>query len=265
MKKIPTIFKRDTKDRQSIMPEPNTACGWVFSGEGVATRKYDGTCCMVTEGSLYKRREVKKGVAPPSNFVQADADEITGKVVGWVPVDSESAEDTWYRAAFVDGMPDGTYELLGPKVQGNPEGLTGHVLLKHSDAEVFADVPRTFEALRTWLSGRDIEGIVFHHPDGRMAKIKKRDYGQLRRKQHEPTSAEAITLEGEPLMGLHAVFHGTELSQAQADAVLPLMKTAASMTANRLEKECLQAMEAAGCPFLGRLPERFTKHGLADR
>ena len=42
------------------------------------------------------------------------------------------------------------------------------------------DVPRTFDALREWMKSKDIEGIVFHHSDGRMAKIKKRDYGQKR-------------------------------------------------------------------------------------
>jgi len=38
------------------------------------------------------------------------------------------------------------------------------------------------EGLREWFKGRDIEGLVFHHPDGRMAKIKKRDFG-LKRKE----------------------------------------------------------------------------------
>jgi hypothetical protein len=46
---------------------------------------------------------------------------------------------------------------------------------------MYPDAPRTFNELREWLSGMDIEGIVFHHPDGRMAKIKKRDFG-IRRK-----------------------------------------------------------------------------------
>jgi len=35
--------------------------------------------------------------------------------------------------------------------------------------------------LRDWIKPLDIEGLVFHHPDGRMAKIKKRDFG-FRRK-----------------------------------------------------------------------------------
>ena len=72
-------------------------------------------------------------------------------------------------------------ELIGPKVQGNHENFTEHVLISHVATGLHPDAPRTFEGLRDWLQGMDIEGIVFHHPDGRMAKIKKRDFG-LKRK-----------------------------------------------------------------------------------
>lgn len=34
-----------------------------------------------------------------------------------------------------------------------------------------------FQQLVDFLSDRDTEGIVWHHPDGRMCKIKKRDLG----------------------------------------------------------------------------------------
>jgi hypothetical protein len=78
-------------------------------------------------------------------------------------------------------LPDGTYELVGPKIQGNAEGFVEHVLVSHDLTGMYPDAPRTFNELREWLSGMDIEGIVFHHPDGRMAKIKKRDFG-IRRK-----------------------------------------------------------------------------------
>lgn len=174
MKKIPTIFKRNPDNMCEILPEPHPDCAWVFAGEGVATRKYDGTCCLIEGGKFYKRRELKDGTKSPQDFVLADYDAVTGKAVGWVLVDDG---DKWHLAAWKDGLLDGTYELLGPKIQGNPEGYREHVLLKHSEAEQFVDVPRTFEELREWLVSRDIEGLVFHHPDGRMAKIKKRDYG----------------------------------------------------------------------------------------
>jgi hypothetical protein len=37
-----------------------------------------------------------------------------------------------------------------------------------------------FDGLRAWLAERDIEGLVFHHSDGRMAKIRKADFGLAR-------------------------------------------------------------------------------------
>jgi len=121
--------------------------------------------------------------------VLADYDGGTGKTVGWIPVSFESKEDRWHVEAFmarselVDSIAkfiDGTYELLGPKVQGNPEKIADHILFRHKGAVTYPDAPREFTALSKWLEGKDIEGLVFHHPDGRMAKIKKRDFGQRR-------------------------------------------------------------------------------------
>ncbi len=180
MRKIPTIFERDWEgDRSRVINKPHTDCGWVFRGEGMATRKIDGTCCLVRDGKLFKRRELKKGERHPSDFEVADFDEETRKTVGWVPA-SDDSSDRWHREAFIPDMADGTYELVGPKVQGNPEGYERHTLVRH-DALVMADQPpRDFDALAAWLAGKDIEGVVFHHPDGRMGKIKLRDFG-LRR------------------------------------------------------------------------------------
>lgn len=181
MKKIPTIFQRDPERMQRVTDKQNPECGWVFDGEGVATRKYDGTCCLVKDGKLWKRREIKKGQPRPEGFEIADYDEVTGKTVGWMPV-SDGKEDRWHVEAFGSGRhPDGTYELCGPKVQNNPEGFDAHILVQHSKAARYDNVPRTFDGLRNFLEKRDIEGIVFHHPDGRMAKIKKRDFEQHRK------------------------------------------------------------------------------------
>lgn len=188
MKKIPTIFDRDWDgDRSRVVNSPHRDCEWVFAGEGFATRKIDGTCCRVNGGKLFKRRELRKGEAPPTNFEMIGADSETGKVVGWVPV-GDGPEDRWHREAFERGdlngdpVPDGTYELVGPKVQGNPEGYREHRLVPHIfEALGMAEQPpRTFDGLREWLAGKDIEGIVFHHPDGRMGKIKLRDFGLKR-------------------------------------------------------------------------------------
>lgn len=186
MKKIPTIFERDWNgDRSRVINKEHPECGWVFDGKGVATRKVDGSCCLVQDGKLYKRRELRQTDGIPAEFEKADYDAETGKTVGWMPV-GEGPEDRYHREAWEAAgiILDGTYELLGPKVQGNPEHARASLLVRHGEgmAGEIADVPRTFEGLREWLAGRDIEGIVFHHPDGRMAKIKLRDFGLKRQK-----------------------------------------------------------------------------------
>lgn len=183
MKKIPTMFERDWNgDRSRVLPVVTKGCEWVGAGEGVATRKLDGTCCMIRGGMLLKRRELRQGDKEPPLFERADFDEETGKTVGWVSVGG-GAENQWHLMALSEQprWEDGTYELIGPKVQGNPEHWPGHQLIRHGSI-VEDDVPRSFDGLREWLSTQDIEGIVFHHPDGRMAKIKLRDFGLRRQK-----------------------------------------------------------------------------------
>lgn len=188
MKKIPTIFERDWEsDRSRVLDVPNPKADWVFAGEGVATIKLDGMCAMIRENKLYKRRELREGERPPFLFEAADFDEETGKTIGWVPV-GVGPEDRYFREAFAtrEKWPDGTYELVGPKVQGGVEAKPGmlfeggHQLSCHGVLYPHSKPPVTFNALRDWLNGRNIEGIVWHHPDGRMAKIKLRDFGLKR-------------------------------------------------------------------------------------
>jgi hypothetical protein len=181
MKKTPTIFNRNPKNPKELLKDHHIDCSWVFNGEGVATKKYDGTCCLVKNSKLWKRREIKKDKPTPVNFIKADFDNKTGKTVGWVPV-TDVKENAWHLEAFkLKNLADGTYELCGPKIQGNPEGYKTHVLIPHSEATQYPEILRTFEGIKLFLDVMDIEGIVFHHKDGRQAKIKKRDY-QLKRK-----------------------------------------------------------------------------------
>ena len=188
MQKIPTIFPRDRLTHRLLnAAEPGTE--WVFAGEGVATRKFDGTAVLIETGQVFKRQEWRAGRPAPAGFRAAQNDpDADGNIPGWVPVDLEGKEDRWIREALASGIPDaGTYELVGPKVQGNPEGFTAHTLVRHG-AEALPDAPRDWEGLIAYLGSRDIEGIVWHHPDGRMAKIKKRDFG-LARQPRVPAGA----------------------------------------------------------------------------
>ena len=159
---------------------------WVLAGEGVPTRKYDGVCTMVRDGVLYKRLEITDekraaGKVPASWEPADERDANTGKQMGWIPV-GDGPEDKYLREAF-DGSPfkgDGTYEFLGPKSQGNVEGYPVHLLVRHGDM-LLLEAPRSFNALKAYFEEKNIEGIVWHHPDGRMVKIKGKDFGIKRR------------------------------------------------------------------------------------
>jgi hypothetical protein len=187
VKKIISLFQRNYDGDRLVRDEVVSGAEWVLAGEGVATRKYDGTCCMMRAGKLYKRYDVKHGKTPPAGFEPAqNADSVTGHWPGWLLV-GDGPEDRWHREAFVDtedinkpagigvDLPDGTYELCGPKVQGNPEGFSKHVLIPHG-AELL-QAPRNYADLRNALKDTNIEGIVWHHQNGNMVKIKKKDFG----------------------------------------------------------------------------------------
>lgn len=183
MKKIPSLFKRDYENGRLVIDEVVEGSEWVLRGEGFATRKWDGTCCMIKDGILYKRYDAKQGKTPPIGFIPAqEPDEVTGHWPGWLLVGT-GKEDKWfnegYKNSFSGIVPDGTCELVGPKVNGNPEGYELHYLITHGK-NIIENVPRDFEGLKEWFKKQDIEGIVFHHPDGRMVKIKKKDFGYKR-------------------------------------------------------------------------------------
>lgn len=184
MKKIISVFQRNYDTDHLIRDEVVPGAEWVLAGEGVATRKWDGTPILVMGGLLYRRYDCKKGCMPPSGFEPTqEPDEKTGHWPGWVPADLLAKENLpiLEAAGLNSGFswpPNGTYELCGPKVNRNPEGFATHVLLRHGEATLdVRNAPRDFNGLRAWFEPRDIEGIVYHHPDGRMAKVKKKDYG----------------------------------------------------------------------------------------
>lgn len=203
MKKISVLFEMD-RESGSVLPSVRPDHAWVQAGEGVATVKFDGTSCLWQDGRLWKRYDRKltkqaqrrrdRGEAldasdeevfkvPPPGFVPCAAapDPVTFHWPGWVPVADTDPADRWHREAMehwpqderIEGQ---TYELVGPALSKNPYQLARHELWRHG-ATVVELTDRSFEVIQQFLANHAIEGLVFHHPDGRMAKIRRKDFG----------------------------------------------------------------------------------------
>jgi len=164
--KIPTLFVRNERDRRYVIDVITPGCEWVFEGEGVALRMYDGVCVKKdADGEWWARY-----AATPTS-------------AEWVPI-----RETWrHFAAFQEAREAsptphvGTYELCGPTINGNPEGLSWAGLVFHNHAQrmpPWLDFPDNFVQLRREMTAPEFtfEGIVWRHRDGRMAKLKKKDF-----------------------------------------------------------------------------------------
>lgn len=176
-----TLFKRTFEGHNvaNTINEITEGCEWVINGEGIATQKLDGTCCLIQDGKIFARFDYKQGRKLPEGAIpcQEKADETTGHFPHWVEV-KDQPQYKWHKIAFdkTEGLEDGTYELIGIHFQNNPEHIeNGDILVKHGSI-VLSDVPRTFEGIKEYLRTHKIEGIVFHRENGEMCKIKRTDF-----------------------------------------------------------------------------------------
>ena len=188
MKKIASLFQRNYDGDRQVRDEVVPGSEWVINGEGVATRKWDGMAVAVFDGVAFKRYDAKAGRTPPAGFrpAQPEADPVSGHWPGWVEIGQDEPRLieglAWGRKNLFDGapVPDGTYEVCGPKIGtrhgANPEGLTEHILCVHG-ADELTGCPRRYDDLKEYLADKRFEGIVWHHLDGRMVKIKRADFG----------------------------------------------------------------------------------------
>lgn len=203
MKKMKTVFFINYDGQTSfienkVRPENS----WVINGEGVATIKFDGSSCLIKDGVLYKRWDRKlskkaflnksKAKKKGETFLATEDmfkplkdgaiacnetfDPITHHWPHWLPV-KDLNEDVYHLEGLsnLNELSDGTYELVGPKVQGNPYNLERHELWKHGSKKVEI-IDFSFENLKSVISNLNEEGLVFHHPDGRMAKLRRSDF-----------------------------------------------------------------------------------------
>ena len=166
MRKIPTLFKRvfTTDHKKTITREVTPGCECVLRGECTATVKWDGACCAIINGEIYKRYDAKTGKdgkrkIPPEGAIpcQPEPDPITGHWPHWVKCEDGKPEDKYFLMAYQnficrrhknmqDGAQpvklhplgwsgwaiyDGTYEAVGPAWQSNPQEVRNNTLVRH--------------------------------------------------------------------------------------------------------------------------------------
>lgn len=186
MKKIPTLFERLYDENGKVIGITDVVkpgFEWVLAGEGQATVKVDGSCCMIDNGELYKRYDAKKGKTPPVGAIpcQPEPDPVTGHWPHWVKCDERNPADHWYLEAFkafrnTGPVIPGTYEAIGKHFNGNPYDLSIDWLVPHG-VFVLYGFPRTFEGMKDFLAACDYEGVVFWKDGEPQCKIKRTDFG----------------------------------------------------------------------------------------
>ena len=201
MKKMSTVYEMN-RDTGLVFDNVRPENQWVVDGEGVATLKFDGTACLYFQNKLWKRFDRKLSKQGENlrrkqgiNFVPTDEmfrklpegaipciptyDPVTFHFPHWVPVTDGVPEDVYhleglknFDSVFKEGQ---TYELVGPKIGKNHYGLDKHELWEHGSVQIEVK-DRSFEGLKKLLIEMNEEGLVFHHSDGRMAKIRRGDF-----------------------------------------------------------------------------------------
>lgn len=190
MKKIPTLFERVYENHKvvGITDKITPGMEWVLEGKGIATVKYDGSCCAIINGEFYKRYDAKHGKPIPDGAIkcQEEPDPITGHMPCWVKCDRGNPADKWFWAAYDnykheleffkndDTISDGTYEAIGKHFQRNPYDHDD-TLIPHGKEII--EVERTYEGIKKYLSVEKIEGIVFWRDGEPRCKIKRSDFG----------------------------------------------------------------------------------------
>ena len=190
MKKIPTLFERVYDDKGKVIgitDHVKPGLEFVLEGKCVATIKYDGACCAILNGELYKRFDAKPGRKIPEGAIPCcEPDPITWHHPHWVKCDPDNPSDKWFFVALENakGMglvhdEDHTYEAVGKHFNGNPYDISYDTLLPHGGDEIeyFKFYPVNFENIKRFLTNKVTEGIVFWDAGGPVCKIKRKDFG----------------------------------------------------------------------------------------
>lgn len=129
-----------------VTPEINPGYEWVFDDpDTIATEKLDGTNVKLkTEDGRLIALQNRKNVIDPLQIIKGNTFIIEGIF-------------TAIQKGYVEDNQEQAGEVIGPKLQGNPYQLSGHVwypfekAVKHLKYKSFHEHERTFENLSVWF------------------------------------------------------------------------------------------------------------------
>jgi hypothetical protein len=185
MEKLESPFvRKEINGEYVVTPEVVKGYEWVFEDNSVkAIEKLHGTnvSIVVTDGvitSVWNRTERLPFFNKGKRHI------MNGVMEAYERGYCELEDGQWFG------------ELIGEKVNGNPYNIKGNVWIpfktyaaEHLAYKSWGKYPKTFESISEWFKdlqplyswkvhGQEyknhfVEGIVFTHPDGRMAKIRR--------------------------------------------------------------------------------------------
>ncbi len=205
--KIPSPFVRKmTNDAYVVTPEIAPEAAWVFTEPGVlAVEKLDGTnvCLRVAGGRI---QQVFNRMNEKDVFRAAPRTRWEGACLEGI---AKAIQREWLK-----DLGDGDHygELIGEIINGNPLKLVGHLWVPfsylrqrcHWKSWLENRYPKSYEAISAWfrelpslfnqrlkLPEVKAEGLVFYHPDGRMAKLRRDMFDWYEGPRHKDEGPEA--------------------------------------------------------------------------
>lgn len=185
MPKLHCPFKREVIDGEAlVIPEVNPGFEWVFDDPATyCLEKLDGEniAIQVEKGQVlgaWNRGKLVPTYNKNQPYVTAGLVEA-------------------YSKGYIDTLPDGLHfgEVIGPRVQENTYSLGEHIWVPFQTVvhqklrySSWGKYPKDYPTISAWFKeglwslyymwrngGRKIlaEGVVFYHPDGRMAKLRR--------------------------------------------------------------------------------------------
>lgn len=180
MKKMRTLFEQNESFK--VIDKLRDENKFILEDNYSVYRKRDGTSILIKNNIMYKRYDANelKGKKIPENSIPCQEHPApSGSFPVWVRCKREDPSDKFHFEAFDKkySWDNGTYELCGPKINGNKEDLSSHILIFHKSEKLeIGDL--SFRGIEEYFKRNLIEGLVIeNNENGLMTKIRRKDYG----------------------------------------------------------------------------------------